>query len=880
MKKMKNNNTKIIGDLSRGSMRKNRMRNFFAILAIALTSVLFTVTFTLTAGVMKSIESDTMRQVGTTAHAGFKDLTKEQYEVLSGNEQIKDESYNIFFSTATNPKLQKRSVEMRYTEAKAFTWTQTKLTAGHLPETGKEVVLDTFTLEALNIPAKLGQKVTLSWEILSKEYEDTFTLCGYYSGDPLSMASEVYFSKEYVNQLLSIRTEQEWYALNNDTNGVGLIQMDAVYANSWDIEGRTKEIIKECGYRENEIDYGINWGYLSTGLSSIDPASGILIAGVLLIILISGYLMIYNIFYISIVEDIRFYGLLKTIGTTRKQIKKLIYRQANTLSLIGIPLGLLAGWLLGNTFLPLTLSMLSGDVESHISFNPLIFLFSIFFTMATIRISCRKPGKMAATISPVEAVKFERIGEKRKQKKQRRQSHRNTVRKNASGNLNYVVMAWRNLKRDRKKSGLVITSMSLSILLFVLIATITSSFSVEKYASSMLGNTDLYLTSAAMQVNGYYGEGDTDIEDRLQTFASYLDSLGLKDETKISKLLLYEDTIAISGDAANRYKKAYDAGLIKAHDENDTYTIERIKKTLAGEAGLEISYYGFDYDILKNLTVTDGTLDKAKYESGNHIVFIKDQDDEDDNISLNLGSTLYKVGDQITIKGKTYEVMAFVEIPYTLSKQSYSFNGMFGILPREEVENIAQLQGETENCSVYGAAVNVTAKNKGIVEKAVAQYTDSIDTSLVYQSKNIITKEFDGLRKMIVIIGGALAAMIGLIAIMNYINSIITGIITRKREFAMMTSIGMEKRQLMKVLYAESGAYCILAWLISSIFGILIAQSGIKSFCSNMTWLSYQFPVWAVMVTLPVLILLSFAVPYFSYRRLRKESAVEALREE
>ena len=133
---------------------------------------------------------------------------------------------------------------------------------------------------------------------------------------------------------------------------------------------------------------------------------------------------------------------------------------------------------------------------------------------------------------------------------------------------------------------------------------------------------------------------------------------------------------------------------------------------------------------------------------------------------------------------------------------------------------------------------------------------------------------------MIVLVGGALAVMIGLIAIMNYINTIITGMIARKKEFAMMESIGMEKRQMLKVLYTESGSYVILAWLIASSLGILLSQTAIQSFSTNIAWLSYQFPVWAVIVPLPVLLLLSFIVPYFTFRRFQKDSVVEALREE
>lgn len=878
---MKNNNGKVIRDLSRGSMRKNKLRNFFAILAIILTTILFTVTFTLAAGVLKSIESDTMRQVGTTAHAGFKDLTKDQYDTLCADRQVKAASYNIFFANATNQELQKRSVELRYTEAKDFDWTQNILMEGHLPQKDQEVVLDTLTLKALGVPAKIGQKVTLSWEILGEAYSGTFTLSGYYKGDPLALASEAYFAKTYVDQLLSGHTEQEWKNMNDDTNGVGLIQMDAMYQNSYHIEERTKEIIKECGYGKNEIDYGINWGYMSTGLSSVDPATTVLVIAVLLIILISGYLMIYNIFYISIVEDIRFYGLLKTIGTTGQQVKRLIYRQANILSLVGIPFGLLAGWFLGNALLPLILMQLTGDIATKISFNPLLFLFSIAFTLLTVGISCFKPGKIAAAIAPVEAVKFERIDEKgRKRRKTKRiKKQKTTAKERLSGKFSYFQMARRNLKRDRKKSLLVIASMSLSILLFVLIAVLGGSFSVEKYAAKTLGDTDIYLSTASMQVNGYYTAEDVDITDRLSNLTSYLDSLDLKKDAAVSPLLLDDETIGVAGDAADRYKKAYAQGLIHAHDENDTFTQDQIEATLNGEAGINLSLYGFDYDVLSKLDVIDGTLDQEKYESGNYIVLTGDKEASDTDKTLDLGDTLYQVGDKLEIEGKTYTVMAFVEMPYSLSKKSYSYNGMFAVLPNTEVETIASARGNAY-CNVYGATIDVNSSKEETVEKAIDQYTENVDTSLVYQSKNSIVKEYDNLKKMIVLIGGALAVIIGLIALMNYINTIITGIIARKKEFAMMESIGMEKRQLLKVLYAESGSYVVLAWLIASICGILLSQTVIQSFCTNMTWLSYQFPVWAIIVPLPVLLLFSFIVPYFTYRSFKKESAVEALREE
>src|SRR5699024_2434258 len=92
---------------------------------------------------------------------------------------------------------------------------------------------------------------------------------------------------------------------------------------------------------ENYINIGVNWGYSGAQLAAnIDPLTVIAIAAMLLLIIFTGYLIIYNVFQISVTNDIRFYGLLKTIGTTGKQIRRMIRRQAYLLSLIGIPIGL------------------------------------------------------------------------------------------------------------------------------------------------------------------------------------------------------------------------------------------------------------------------------------------------------------------------------------------------------------------------------------------------------------------------------------------------------------------------------------------------------------------------------------------------------------
>ena len=131
-------------------------------------------------------------------------------------------------------------------------------------------------------------------------------------------------------------------------------------------------------------------------------------AALVLIFALTGYLIIYNVFQISVAGDIRFYGLLKTIGTTGRQLKRIIRYQALALSAIGIPIGLLLGWVAGNVLAPLLLRSTSGGrvTNSIASAHPLIFLGAALFSLLTVFLSCRRPGRMAARVSPMEAVRY------------------------------------------------------------------------------------------------------------------------------------------------------------------------------------------------------------------------------------------------------------------------------------------------------------------------------------------------------------------------------------------------------------------------------------------------------------------------------------------
>ena len=124
-------------------------------------------------------------------------------------------------------------------------------------------------------------------------------------------------------------------------------------------------------------------------------------------IVISGYLIIYNILYIAVTKNIQFYGLLKTIGTSPKQIKKIVKSEGLKLSIIGIPIGIILAVIVSYLIVPLALEgMASGTyyekmMENKIYFEPIVFILSILFSLFTVLISCKKPSKIASSISPI-----------------------------------------------------------------------------------------------------------------------------------------------------------------------------------------------------------------------------------------------------------------------------------------------------------------------------------------------------------------------------------------------------------------------------------------------------------------------------------------------
>ena len=395
--------------LSLRSLLANRTRNIVAVLAIALTALLFTSLFTIALSINEGIQQNTLRQVGGYSHGGFKYLTKEQFETLKDDPLITQWGMRRFLGMPTEVPFNKSHVEVSYADANEAHWMYCDPVAGRLPREGTdEAATDTRVLELLGVEPKLGAQFTITFLVDGHETTQTFTLCGWWEYDEAIVANHILISESRVDTVLS----EVGVTPPGSDEITGSWNLDVMLRHgARSIASDLEEILANHGYQsetpgENYISTGVNWGYTQAQLSDkLDPAVVAIIVGVLALILLTGYLIIYNVFQISVAGDIRFYGLLKTIGTTPRQLRRIIRTQALLLSLIAIPIGLLVGWLLGGVLTPVITARLNG-VTTVVSVSPLLFVGSAIFALVTVLISCRRPGRLAGKVSPVEAVRY------------------------------------------------------------------------------------------------------------------------------------------------------------------------------------------------------------------------------------------------------------------------------------------------------------------------------------------------------------------------------------------------------------------------------------------------------------------------------------------
>ncbi len=876
---MRVNNRKCVGRIGIRSLLTNKRRNIIAIAAIALTAVLFTTLFTILMSISSTYETNNFRQRGGYAHATFKDVTDEQAAKLRSHKLIKEYGERIVLGVASEAPFTKCSAEISYMDDNDAKMSYIKLKEGHMPVSGKEVIMDMEALRLLGVEPRLGEEVTISFNINGLYDErakvtETFKLVGYWEYDNLCPAHFINVSKDYAEDFNKRITEAGYAPLRTDLN--------VMFSSSLDIQGKMLKVAEESGFvidrteAENYIRFGVNPGYtLSRGSDMFTPGTIACILAFALLVVFTGYLIIYNIFQISVAGDIRFYGLLKTIGTTSRQIKRIIRIQALALCVIGIPVGLLLGFSLGAVLLPVVIGISNMSMNAlTVSTSPIIFVASALFEILTVMVSTSKPGRLAAGVSPVEAVKYtEGSGVTRKRKTTR--------------GAKVVSMAMANMGRNKKKTVLVFVSLALALVILNSVNLFVGGFDREKWLAStdatdfVVGSTGYFKYMGA--AGGSVSEEVSDIIKENTNPSMWGEAYELSGypvyKASEAQYREYEDRVpggqpyqkpqedgsyyissfiqAVNAELADTFK-VYEGDISLLNDENGRYiallTDDESYKYLSDDPNAFRIGDRITYGIPKLVLAKDK---RTGMEPGEGVVY-------DENIEE----------EYVDVNEYEFTVCAYVGIPYSLSLRKGSF-GKDGLLGAKTAKAVF---GD-DVAPIYVAFNTNSEADEAAAEQFISSLVEGSAGELEYESKEIKRKEFEEFKNMFALFGGVLVIIIGMVGVLNFINAVMAGIIARKKEIAVLQAIGMTGKQVREMLVTEGLIYTVGAGMIALILSALLVPL-LNTTIEEMFWFySGHFSVTPVLIMLPIFAIVGFLIPAISYRGLTRVSVVERIRE-
>lgn len=892
---MKVRNRKIIRHLSWKSLSANRTRNIVAILAIALTALLFTSLFTIAMSINEGFQQANFRQAGGYAHGNFKKLTEAQYNELKDDPMIAEQGLRRYLGSPMEAPFNKDICEIGYADATLAKLWFIEPEEGRLPEEGtNEAACDTRVLELLGVEPELGTEFTMTFDVDGHETTQTFTLSGWWEKDEASPASQVIIPESRVNAVL----DEVGVTPPGDNNNTGVWNMDVMLeSGSRHIEADLNQILANHGYQseditaDNYIGTGVNWGYTGATIAeNADPMTVIFVVVMLLLILFTGYLIIYNVFQISVAGDVRFYGLLKTIGTTPRQIRRMIRQQALLLSVVGIPLGLVLGWLVGKALVPVVVGQLDG-VETVTSTSPWIFVGSALFALVTVFISCFRPGRMAGRVSPIEALRYTESSGRTKGSRKKEK-------------VSLFSMAWANLGLSRGKTVVTIFSLALAVVLFQLVVTFVNGFDMDKYVSRKLA-TDFEVANASYFQS--YGGFNEDMALSENDIAAIEAAGGITSGGRT-----YGQTTGIQEFITEDQLRAINEQWLALGgvDDIDAAIVDIVDRSLKNDDGLiaaDAIVYGMEQACLDQLTVIDGDLSALNDPSQHAIAAAYSVDDynnpEPDSHWAKVGDTVSlayvdeweyvdiasgkvysedKLPDDATTntvqaRAKTYRtvdytVVATVAVPYSLSYR-YFGNDQYVL----GAEAFCQ---ETGTSDILYYAFDTEDAATDDMETFLADYTENVNPDLNYESTKFFVDEFNGFRNMFALLGGTLSAIIAVIGVLNVFNAILTGITSRRRELAMLQSIGMTAKQLRRMLVIEGLLYTLGAVALAAVLVLAISPFAGEAVGGLFFWFSYRPTYCPLAVAAPVFAAVGVLIPLASVHRMQRNSVVDRLREE
>lgn len=789
------NTTKI----AKSNLKQNRSKCTLIIITILLATTLLTAVG-MTCADWSAFNKENVIKYSGTQHGGYRRITKDKLKEIKAHAEI--EEIGILNGIGTKSYEDETKIGIAYMDENVIKFTSKDLIKGKIPSKKNEIVLDDLALEKMGYEKKLGQKIKLEYEDNTKKgiTKSEFILTGITKANDMSKAKKLYsgiVSKDYMESTRD---------MDKEVSNVFITIKGANKISGEELISKVEKIGKDLEIPKGSIS--VNEDYINT----LKPDMEVIMWGavIAIIVILSSILVIYNIFYLSITSKVQEFGKLRAIGGTKKQIKSIVLKEGMFSSMIAIPLGIGLGYII-NEFILGNIFFQGEDVQKT---SIIIWVMAISFL--TVFISLLKPMKVASKVSIVDAIRYN--GDEKISSKTRK----------GYENINLKRLSSANIKRNKKRTYVTIISLSLSGIIFVVMASVMNSMDAEKMVRAH------FPYDIELNLSGYtLGE-----EDSPNTEFNILQTKNPLGKGFRGKLLNMDGVVSLENRNSMKVEvKDFDTGY-KYHN------LDGIR-----ERDLEdLEFY-----------LEDGRIDIEKLKTGDEILLTHPE------IAKECG---IKVGDKIILTlydgkhkfEKTFKVQAITSGLGVFQIHNDAFKTLF----------------KTDTTNTLGVHVNKDNYDK------VKDFIKNLDKSNEYIDARYIDDEiaanklYIGLDKAI---GYSLVMIIGIIGFMNLINSMITSIITRKKELGMLQAIGLTDKQLVKMLNIEAMFYTGTMLLSTLTLGSGLGYIAVYAFRkAGVSDASYKFPLVPILIMILCIVIAQLTLTYIISKNFNKESLIDRVR--
>lgn len=827
----------IVTKTALANFRRNKSRNILVGIAVLLTTILLTaVPMVLFGGFV--IENEAIKEIYPTYHAMYRNVDEKTAEKMEEDSRIKEIGFreDPAYMIAKNEDI---VISMVYADEMVCRENRLNLTKGRLPKKEDEIVVTRGLLKKMGLEGEIGDRITVPYQVseddgLSLAHEQEFTITGFQPDSKESEEKGIYsamVSKAFADSV--IPKGQHAYRLYVKLAGVDRKVTD-------EIEAMIKELGEDYGIQERDIV--ANSDMLTATYK--DPAIYMGLAGFLLVTVFAGVITIYSIYYVSMLGKVQEYGKLRAIGATRKQIRKLVFREGFAVAGITVPIGLLLGSISSvqimkavvrhgistENILSETMKQLLEDGKVSI-IQPWILVLATVVAFATVYLALLRPMKIASRITAIEAIRYQ--GEKTKK---RRAGKKEKQRKERKGyeELSIGKLTLSNLGRNKKRTAITITALGMTGIFFITVATLLSCVNPKTMTEEEIRS------DVCVSINNWIGD-KMHPEREIQNIQK---NNPLTDELK-------GQILSIEG--VEKVEESFFAGALITN-------IEELKED--DGAPLDSGISGVSDELIEAAEkyVTKGSLEDPKLRDGTGVILGEGYITHYTDLTVgDIVEVKLKDGDKLV--PKRFEIVAVVDAPNSLT------------VPEKVLQGMCE-QDITDQFDIFIAPSHYEEAEKTIEELIANQeFLETSDYKSIYQE---MEKSIGMLSHM----GYGMLGVFGLIGILNLVNTMINSVHVRKKELGMLQAIGMSDRQTVRMLQLEGLVYTV---------GTLILSLGVGSLTGYALFLKarqegmfgvryYEYPVVPAVILIVVVLLLQILITYLVNSNFKKQSLIDRVR--